>query len=125
MPKYKSEGFDPPAPVAHVKLKNIETGTILPNVPMLIDTGADITVLPASALEKLGVETDRDASHKVQGFDGEIKEIKLARLSLSFLNKEFTGDFLVSNIPTGILGRNILNNIRLLLDGPSERWDEQ
>ena len=38
MPKYNSEQFDPPAPLAYVTLRNLEIGTILPNVPMLIDT---------------------------------------------------------------------------------------
>lgn len=37
--------FAPPAPVAHVKLIHPQTGKIAPEVPMLLDSGADQTVL--------------------------------------------------------------------------------
>jgi hypothetical protein len=39
MSEYDSENFDPPAPVAHVTLRNPATGDVLNNIPMLIDTG--------------------------------------------------------------------------------------
>jgi len=48
MPKYDTENFDPPAPVAYVSIRDPETGASLSDVPMLIDTGADVTLLPAS-----------------------------------------------------------------------------
>jgi len=39
MNDYDSENFDPPAPVAHVTLRNPATGDALTNVPMLLDIG--------------------------------------------------------------------------------------
>lgn len=125
MPRYNAEDFEPPAPVAYVTLRNPITGTTLPNVPMLIDTGADTTLLPVDAVEKLGVEADKDALFEVQGFSGEVKLVKVAHLELLFLNKKFSGDFLLVERQIGILGRNILNNLRIVLDGPNARWDEQ
>jgi hypothetical protein len=50
MPKYNTEHFDPPAPVAYVTLRNPATGALLSDVPMLIDTGADTTLLPVYAV---------------------------------------------------------------------------
>ena len=125
MPEYDAEYFDPPAPVAYVTLRNPATGALLPDVPMLIDTGADTTLLPVDAVEQLGIEPDKDEVFEVQGFDGEIRMVKLVKLELFFLDKKFGGEFLLVDRPIGILGRNDLNNIRLLLDGPSETWEEQ
>lgn len=51
MPKYDTENFEPPAPVAHVSVRDPETGASLSKVPMLIDTGADVTLLPASYVD--------------------------------------------------------------------------
>jgi hypothetical protein len=45
MPEYDHENYNPPAPVAYVTLRNPATGEILSDVPMLIDTGSDTTLL--------------------------------------------------------------------------------
>jgi predicted aspartyl protease len=125
MPEYDVENFDPPAPVAYVTLRNPATGVLLSEVPMLIDTGADATFLPSNAVEQLGIGTEKDSDFEVQVFDGEIKRVKLAKLELYFLGKKFAGEYLLIDRTVGILGRNILNNIRILLDGPRGKWNEQ
>jgi predicted aspartyl protease len=55
MPSYDTAHFDPPAPVAHVMLRNPHSGATVSNVRVLLDTGADITLLPRTAIEQLGV----------------------------------------------------------------------
>jgi predicted aspartyl protease len=124
MPDYDAENFEPPAPVAYVTLRNPATGVLLSDVPMLIDTGADITALPFTAVEQVGVSTEENSEFEIQAFDGEIRRLRLARLELFVLGKKFTGEYLLINRPIGILGRNILNNIRILLDGPRAKWIE-
>jgi len=91
---------------------------------MLIDTGADATLLPSNAIEQLGIAVGEDTNIEVQVFDGEIKRLKLVKLELYFLDKKFTGEYLLVDRPIGILGRNVLNNIRILLDGPRGEWEE-
>lgn len=126
MPKYDAENFDPPAPVAYVTLRHIETGKSVLNIPMLIDTGADITLVPSDAIEKLGIDINEDnASFEVQGFSGDSQTIQAITLEMQFLGKKFTGQFLVVNQPMGILGRNILNSVSILFDGVHLKWDEQ
>ena len=53
---YNSELFNPPAPIAYVTLRNSEKSIEITNVPMLIDTGADATLLPQIFVEKIGVD---------------------------------------------------------------------
>jgi len=124
MPKYDSENFDPPAPVAYVSLRDPVTGATLSNVPMLIDTGADVTLLPCSYVEQLGLKPTPDVSYEIQGFDGEPKQAQMVELDLMFLGKKFSGQFLLLDQPTGILGRNILNLLSITFDGPREKWEE-
>jgi hypothetical protein len=125
MPAYDTENFDPPAPVAFVTLRNPATGVSLPDVPMLMDTGADATLLPVRAVKNIGVEIETDSGFEVEVFDGETKRLQLANLELFFLDKKFAGEYLLIERPMGILGRNVLNNLRLVLDGIRQKWDEQ
>lgn len=125
MPEYDSENFNPPAPVAYVTLRNPATGAVLSNVPMLIDTGADTTLLPSDVVEKLGIKAEENIGFEVQVFDGDTKFLRIVKLDLLVLNKTFRGDYLLIDRPIGILGRNILNKLRILFDGPRGEWGEQ
>ena len=44
---------------------------------------------------------------------------------LTFLGKSFRGQFLLIDSWYGVLGRNILNNLAVLFDGPSQGWMER
>lgn len=46
MPAYDDYFFDPPAPLAKVTPRVQEHDTILPDVSMLLDSGADVTLIP-------------------------------------------------------------------------------
>ncbi|MBI3167732.1 MAG: aspartyl protease family protein [Chloroflexi bacterium] len=125
MNEYDSENFNPPAPVAYVTLRNPATGAVLTDVPMLIDTGADTTLVPTYAVERLGINPEENRSVEVQGFSGDTNLLKVAKLDLLVLNKTFKGEYLLIDRPIGILGRNILNKLRILFDGPRGEWNEQ
>ena len=125
MPEYDAENFDPPAPVAYVTLRNPATGVSLSNVPMLIDTGADATTLPRAYVERLGIEPVKDKVYEAEGFDGQSRLVTLAELEIEFLDYRFKGQFLLVDQPMGYLGRNILENLRILFDGPRRKWSEQ
>jgi predicted aspartyl protease len=124
MPVYDAENFDPPAPVAYVTLRHPETGASLSNVPMLLDTGADVSLLPRKSVEKLGIEPVEDIVYEIQGFDGEAKSAQMVQLELVFLKRKFSGQFLLIDQPQGILGRNILNTVPILFDGTTGKWSE-
>ncbi|MCE7921415.1 MAG: hypothetical protein DCC59_17580 [Chloroflexi bacterium] len=125
MGNYDAENFDPPAPVAHVTLRNPATGDVLEKVPLLIDSGADTTLLPSEAVEKIGINAEENRAFEVQGFSGDTNVLKVARLDILFLNKTFKGEYLLIDRPIGVLGRNILNKLRIIFDGLRGEWREQ
>jgi hypothetical protein len=118
---YEAEQFDPPAPVAYVTVKS--AGIDILKVPMLIDTGADVSLLPRSQVESLIPADARQ--YELEAFDGSKSTAPAITAELLFLGKTFRGQFLLIDSWHGILGRNVLNNLSLLLDGPSLKWTEQ
>ena len=61
MPPYDDLLFVPPAPVARVVLRHPERQQSIGDVPMLIDSVADATLLPRSAVTSLGLEGQGNA----------------------------------------------------------------
>jgi len=125
MPAYDAKKFDPPAPVANVILRHPESGVSITDVQMLMDTGADVTLVPRETIEQLEVTPLEDKVYEVEGFDGGTKLAEAVQLELVFLGRKFKGQFLLIDQPMGILGRNILNTVALLLDGRRETWEEK
>jgi hypothetical protein len=123
MPAYDDDHFAPAAPVARVGLRHPESGVSIADVPMLIDSGADATLLPRSALASLGI-TGTGERYQLVAFDGTTNESEAVRAVLVFLNKTFRGRFLQVESEVGVIGRNVLNRVRLLLDGPALHWEE-
>lgn len=125
MPAYDRLLFTPPAPVARVILRNPHTGATANDVPMLIDSGADATLLPRPSVVKIGIQPDPDQSYELMGFDGGISISHAVQLDLIFLRRAFKGRFLLIDQEWGLIGRDILNHLSLNLDGPQLNWDEQ
>jgi hypothetical protein len=123
MPEYDVTLFSPPAPIAHVSLVHPKTGQATEDVPMLLDTGADVTLVPVETLRALEIETLPE-EYGLEGFNGTLVMAASAYLSVRFLGRTFRGRFLVTDQNIGVLGRNVLNHLVLLLDGPRQHWRE-
>jgi aspartyl protease len=123
MPSYDSNGFDPPAPVAHVSVRNPSSGEAKSGVPMLLDTGADVTLLPLSVARELGIAGISEKTYELISFEGSRCSAIAAHAELIFLDRRFRGQFLLIDQELGIIGRNILNSVSLLFDGPRLNWD--
>jgi predicted aspartyl protease len=124
MPSYDDLHFNPPAPVARVALRNSQTGAVVSDVSLLIDTGADVTLLPRSAVESLGITASAGEDYELMGFDGNKSMAPVVILEMIFLGRVFRGRFILIEEDLGILGRNVLNQVSLLLDGPGRKWSE-
>jgi hypothetical protein len=84
MPGYEASHFDPPAPLSQVGLRNPDSGVAVSDVPLLPDTGADITLLPRSAIERQGVRALSNQLYvrfeypicKLQDFAGDLRALE-------------------------------------------------
>lgn len=126
MQPYDASRFDPPAPIALVTVKSERAGMtviVIRDVPMLIDTGADVSLLPRSHVEALASPDAKQ--YELEGFDGTKSTAPAVTVELQLLGKAFRGQFLLIDGSHGVLGRNVLNNLSLLLDGPNRKWMEQ
>jgi predicted aspartyl protease len=123
MPAYDDDGFVPAAPVETVSLRHPDDGQTIADIRMLIDSGADATLLPRSAVASLGLTTTGQR-YKLVAFDGTNTESEAVHAVLVLLNKTFRGRFLQVDSDVGVIGRNVLNHIRLALDGPALFWRE-
>jgi len=125
MPTYDDTLFDPPAPLAKTTLRNPQNGKSVSNVPMLLDSGADVTLVPRAIMDHLGAEVIPDVSYEVTSFDGSTSVISAVQIELILLKKVFRGRFLLIDQSWGVVGRDILNLVSLWLDGPRLTWNEQ
>ena len=124
MPRYDATDCDSPAPVAQVALRNVHSGEMVADVPLLLDTGADVTLLPRSTVEQLGVQLAAGQRYELMGFNGSMNSAPVVMLDLLFLKRAFRGRYLVIEEGRGVMGRDILNYLALLLDGPQQQWSE-
>jgi hypothetical protein len=123
MQPYDAARFDPPAPLARVTVRSERSGLVIHDVPMLLDTGADVSLLPRLHVAALLLP---DAKHyELEAFDGTRSTAPAVTAEMWLLGKSFRGQFLLVDNWHGVVGRNVLNNLSLLFDGPSGRWTEQ
>lgn len=124
MQAYEAKGFQPAAPIAYVELLSQDKSLSITNVPMLLDTGADVSLVPRDRLVEILATSTPGQQYTLQGFDGQESSSQAIRLELHFLGKVFRGQFLLVEGEYGILGRNILNRLALTFDGPALMWHE-
>jgi hypothetical protein len=58
-------------------------------------------------------------------FDGSTSFAPVVMLDLLFLRRAFRGQYLLTEEECGIMGRDVLNHVIVLLDGPRQEWSEQ
>ena len=65
MPAYDASLFTPPAPLARVKLRRSGSTVSADDVPMLIDSGADITLVPKTSINQLGINASPGSGYEL------------------------------------------------------------
>lgn len=123
MTKY-DETFYPPAPIAVIALRNIETGERAENISVQLDTGADLSLLPLRAIEKLQIKPSGETV-SLAGFNESESVFDIYALQIIFLGKKLTGDYCTIDGEIGILGRDVLNEFTIIFDGVNLEWKEQ
>jgi predicted aspartyl protease len=117
--------FDPPAPVLEILLAS--PGVALPNptpVEALIDSGADITVIPKKLVEQLQLKLVDQLP--AMGYEGGGSE-KLADVYSVKIFIRDVGDYIVKVISSdhdyAFIGRDIVNSWELLLHGKANVFE--
>ena len=77
---------------------------------------------PLVCVDRLGATPAADQYYELMSFDGSTSLAPVVRLEMIFVGRTFKGQFLLIDQPWGVLGRNILNAVPLLLDGPRLTW---
>jgi predicted aspartyl protease len=111
--------YQPPFPVLPVRLEM--EGQSSEPIPALLDTGADITFVPTHLLEEIGAAESEPA--RIRSHFGESHEVQLYLVGLQVDNLALPGVYVVGDDSGSdiILGRDILNKLSVLLDGPAQR----
>lgn len=120
MIRYRYADLVPPAAMVNVVVRCPFRGVVTANLPALGDTAADRTILPDKVVAGLGlVEIDR---LQFLGFGSRIME--LPAYAVDVLVHDFPAvrckAALGEDEPFILLGRDVLNALRMLLDGPAK-----
>jgi len=114
--------FSPPAPVVDLMVQNADEPTRQIGVRMQIDTAADLTLIPESAVSALNLTPEGDTP--IADYRGVIEMHPVYHIIMRI-------DRYVIHVPrvatiadqTGILGRDILRGFTLTLRGKDQTFD--
>jgi len=108
----------PPAPFVLVTIRHPLSGAEVRDVPAQLDTGADRSLIPQAIVDAL--ELNFSGSLTIGGVGGTVEEMKLypASVGIHRLEPQLVEVLSHPDEPWVLLGRDLLNNFRLLLDGP-------
>ena len=68
MPAYDSNLLSPPGALARVSVRAPNSGANIADVLMLVDSGADLTLLPATLVKQLGLDVPNEHDYELEGF---------------------------------------------------------
>jgi Retroviral aspartyl protease. len=113
-----NQQVEPPAPFALITLLRPLGDDAITDLPAQLDTAADRTVVPSHFVEEFGLIPLDEVP--VLGFGGIITKVRTCLVRLSLRSKEPVAlkVFVSGTEPHILLGRDILNGYRVLLDGP-------
>ena len=119
---YNSD-YQPSFPAIEVVLWNSEAGLRTSSQPALVDTGSDGTLVPIAQLQNILAPALTDTW--IRSHWGEWRSVQLFVVDIEIDNLKLPNVFVVGDEQGDeiILGRNILNKLRLMLDGPANMTD--
>jgi hypothetical protein len=83
----------------------------------------DATLLPTSVVSSIGI-VGTGERYQLVAFDGTVSDSEAVHADLAFMARRFRGRYLLIDAEVGILGRDVLNHVYLVLDGPTRSWKE-
>lgn len=129
--------FYPPAPTCKITVSvSTNFGNLIGTTDekkvefkVLLDTGADMSCIPSAKIDELEDDLDMDLPYgniPTRDFHGKRFLLRVFDLRILAQNtycfEEEKIQFAEINSNVGILGRDVLNKHRIVLDGPKEKW---
>ncbi len=119
---YDTNNFNPPAPVLEVSLSSPISQEGIIKILALLDSGADITVIPQNIAQQLHLKYVDEIS--ATGYNGITRKVFVYSAKIIFDN---FGDFIIrvitSNSEHALVGRDILNRLSVFLKGRSKIFE--
>ena len=111
--------YRPPFPVMRVVLHNAEEGLRTEPENALLDTGSDGSLVPIAYLRQILAPVVTDTN--IRSHWGEWRPAQLFVVDVELDGLKLPGLFVVGDEIGSeiVLGRNVLNKLRLILDGPA------
>lgn len=120
---YDARDYDPAMPVAELALLSLETGEPLVNLTAVVDTGADATMIPIDVLTAAGALYLR--ARRLVTVTGHARPVDIYLTTVQ-LGPHVVHAVRAVAMPAGsepIIGRDVLNELEILLNGPAqELW---
>ena len=112
--------YFPAAPVLDIVLVAQPQGNRSDAVAGVVDTGADATIVPIDLLRQIGARYVTE--QRVRSFFGEARTVRTYLVDvvidgITLPALEVVGD----TVDETLIGRDVLNRLRLLLDGPHQK----
>ena len=108
----------PPAPFLPVQLASLAERSESVTVQAKLDTGADLTAIPITLIEQLRLMPAGEI--EVEGYDRHRATIRAYDVNLQVDQLRVNGLLVIGFAEDYVLlGRDVLNHLRLLLDGPA------
>lgn len=121
MKRAYSQTYFPPAPLLRVRFGNADNMQFTQQMNGFVDTGADSTIVPVKLLRRIGAAIVGIQSLRSRW--GESRTVRVYVVDVEVEEINFPGIWVVGDDRSEevILGRNLLNRMRIFLDGLGEK----
>ena len=109
----------PPAPTVQVVIRPVYGGATYEGLALL-DTGATCCVVPQSFADKAGWRWD---GRRLISTPSGTRTMFVYSVVIEAFSRQWTVDAIGSQRPYAIIGRNLVNDLRILLNGPALKME--
>jgi predicted aspartyl protease len=116
---YAEDGFDPAMPVVTIQVITPETQRRSTTLTVLVDSGSDGTTIPVEILDEIGALSIGTAI--MSGIWGTRRQVNVYLVHIE-IGSHLLPAVRIAGVPAGtggILGRDVLNQLSVHLNGPA------